>query len=77
MNFGPSDFNPTTCNHPSELNPEKAETHHFGVFSFKNFHPKTSHQILRHMYEALNVDETKKLIAQFTVKSRDEFFKHN
>jgi hypothetical protein len=26
----------------------------------KNFYSKTSHQILRHMYEVLNVDETKK-----------------
>jgi hypothetical protein len=25
----------------------------------KNFHPKTSHRILRHMHGALNVDETK------------------
>jgi hypothetical protein len=29
------------------------------------------------MHEALNVDEIKKLIAQFTVKSRDESFKPN
>jgi hypothetical protein len=25
----------------------------------KNFHPKTSHRILRHMHGVLNVDETK------------------
>jgi hypothetical protein len=43
----------------------------------KNFHPKTSYKILRHMHRVLNVDETKKLIAQFTVKSRDESFKAN
>jgi hypothetical protein len=40
----------------------------------KIFHTKTSHRILRHVHGVLNVDETKKLIAQFTVKSRDESF---
>jgi hypothetical protein len=30
-----------------------------GCLAPKNFHPKTSHRILRHMHEALNVDETK------------------
>jgi hypothetical protein len=41
----------------------------------KIFHLKTSHRILRHMYKALNINKTKKLIIQFTVKSRDESFK--
>jgi hypothetical protein len=47
------------------------------ALSFQKFSPKTSHRILRHMHGALNVDETKKLIAQFTVKSRDKSFKPN
>ena len=42
----------------------------------KNFHPKLSHRILRHMHGVLNIDE-KKLIAQFGWKSRDECFKTN
>jgi len=42
-------------------------------------HPKTlqdspSHQILRHIHETLNIDK-KKLIVQFTCKSRDKSFK--
>ena len=37
----------------------------------KNFHPKLSYRILRHMHGVLNIDE-KKLIAQFGWKSRDE-----
>jgi len=32
-----------------------------------------SHRILRYMYEALNIDENKKLITQFA-KSRDKSF---
>ena len=42
----------------------------------KNFHPKLSHRILRHIHGVLNIDE-KKLIAQFGWKSRDECFKTN
>jgi len=42
----------------------------------KNFYPKLSHRILRHMHRVLNIDE-KKLIAQFEWKSRDECFKTN
>ena len=42
----------------------------------KNFHPKVSHRILRHMYGVLNVDE-KKLIAQLGEKLRDERFEPN
>jgi hypothetical protein len=52
-------------------------TNQQGVFSSQKFSPKTSHQILRCMHRVLNVDEIKKLIAQFTVKSRDESFKPN
>jgi hypothetical protein len=46
------------------------------LFRLKTFNPKLSHRILRHMYEALNVDE-KKLIVQFGWKSRDERFEPN
>ena len=42
----------------------------------KNFYPKLSHRILWHMHGVLNIDE-KKLIAQFSAKSRDESFKPN
>ena len=42
----------------------------------KNFRPKVSHRILRHMYGVLNIDK-KKLISQFLTKSRDESFKPN
>ena len=43
---------------------------------FKNFHPKVSHRILRHIHGVLNIDE-KKLITQLGEKSRDETFKPN
>ena len=42
----------------------------------KNFHPKVSHRILRHMHGVLNVDD-KKLITQLGEKSRDETFEPN
>ena len=40
----------------------------------KTFQDSPSHQILLYMYEILNIDENKKLIAQFVCKSRDEYF---
>jgi hypothetical protein len=48
-----------------------------GVSGYQNISPKTSNQILRHIHRGLNVDETKKLITQFTMKSRDESFEPN
>jgi len=39
----------------------------------KSFQYSSSHWILRHMHEALNIDE-KKLITQFACKSQDESF---
>jgi len=38
----------------------------------KNFHYSLSYLILQYMYRVLNIDENKKLIAQFACKSRDE-----
>jgi hypothetical protein len=36
-----------------------------------------SHQKCRHIYGVLNLDEIKKLIAQFCCTLRDEYFKPN
>jgi len=41
----------------------------------KLFKDSPSHQILWHMYRALNIDEKQKVIAQFVCKSWDESFK--
>ena len=43
----------------------------------KSFQDSPSHRIVRHMHEALNIDENKKLIVQFTYKLRDESFDPN
>jgi hypothetical protein len=43
----------------------------------KTFHLKLSYRNLRHMHGVLNIDEIKKLIAQFDWKSRDERFEPN
>jgi len=46
-----------------------------GLFSLKKkIQDSLSYRILWHMYEALNIDENKKLITQFICKSRDESF---
>jgi hypothetical protein len=47
----------------------------FKILKLKNFQNFSSHRILRHMHEALNIDKNKKkLITQFVYKSRDESF---
>jgi hypothetical protein len=44
--------------------PETLKIKGWGCLVPKNFHPKVSYRILRHMYRVLNIDE-KKLITQF------------
>ena len=46
------------------------------LFSFQKILPPTVKNMFGHMHGVLNVDE-KKLIAQFSAKSRDESFKPN
>ena len=47
---------------------------HLRPSSLRNLQNFLLHRILRYMYEALNIDENKKLITQFDRKSQDKSF---